>query len=83
MAVSSALSAALATSASPEGFALARGFLYLVALLAVWIMIAALSQIGKVVTALLRATLVAVVLVALGAAAVAVLAQLALILQLG
>lgn len=71
-----------ATIASPEGVAMARGLLYLVAFLAVWTVITAIRHVAKVVTTLLRATLVVVALTAVGAAALAVVAQLALVLQL-
>jgi hypothetical protein len=77
------LTKALATAASPEGVAMARGVLYLIAILAVWTLIAAIRHIGKVVTALLRVTLVVVAVISVGAAAAAVVAQLALVLPLG
>ncbi|MGI5271230.1 hypothetical protein ACQEUU_18890 [Nonomuraea sp. CA-218870] len=72
----------VALLASPEGVAMARGFLYLVAVLAVWTVVAAVRHFSKAVTALFRATLLVVTLTGVGAVAVAVIAQLALILQL-
>ncbi|MFG1946794.1 hypothetical protein [Nonomuraea sp. NPDC048826] len=77
------MSVTVALIASPDGVAMARGLLYLVAIVAVWIAIAAIRQFGKAVTALLRATLVVVALAAVGAVVVVVIAQLALILRLG
>ncbi|MEU8251581.1 hypothetical protein [Nonomuraea sp. NPDC048916] len=66
--------------ASPEGVAAARGVLYLFAAISFWALILAVRQVSKVVTTLLRALLVLIAITALGAVAVAIIAQVALAL---
>ncbi|MEV0596084.1 hypothetical protein [Nonomuraea cavernae] len=66
--------------ASPEGVAAARGALYLFAAVSFWALILAVRQVSKVVTVLLRALLVLLAIAALGAGAVAIIAQVALAL---
>lgn len=83
MFVTSALPALMETIASPEGVAMARGLLYLLAVLAGWTVISAVRRLGKVVTALFRASLMVVALAAVGTVAVVLIAQMALILELG
>ncbi|MFI7446404.1 hypothetical protein ACIBQX_02790 [Nonomuraea sp. NPDC049714] len=79
MLVTTLLSADMTTGiASPEGVAAARGFLYLCALLAIWALVLAVRQVARAVTTLLRILLVVTAIAALGAAAVAIIGQVAL-----
>jgi hypothetical protein len=63
---------------SPKGVAAAQGVLYLLAVLAIWALVACLRQAYRVVAILLRILLVVAAVLALGAAAVAIIAQVAL-----
>jgi hypothetical protein len=64
--------------ASPVGVAAAQGVLYLLAMLAIWALVVSLRQMSRVVTTLLRVLLVVIAIAVLGAAAAAIIGQVAL-----
>jgi hypothetical protein len=66
--------------ASPEGVNAARGALYVIAMISLWALLFALRQVSKVVSTLLRLTLVLIAVVAIGAVTVAIIAQVLLAL---
>lgn len=66
------------TVASPEGVTAARGVLSLFAFVSLWALLFAVRQVTKAVSILFRLTLFIVAVAALGAMAVAVIAQVAL-----